>query len=99
MGHDELVLYFICKYKRRTGEAGRIRRLVGHWDQNWPDFGGRGEILGLEGYSLLRRENIIHCFSLNRLKYCIGFDLPDKVSSDPTLMIFAVLLCSSPWIS
>lgn len=39
----------------------------------------RGEILGLEEYRLLRRENIALrlCFSL--FEYCFGFDLPDEV--------------------
>ena len=40
----------------------------------------RGEVLGLEEYRLLRRENIALrlCFSL--FEYCFGFDLPNEVS-------------------
>ena len=39
----------------------------------------RGEVLGLEEYRILRRENIALrlCFSL--FEYCFGFDLPDEV--------------------
>lgn len=46
----------------------------------------RGEILGLDEYRLLRRENIALrlCFSL--FEYCFGFDLPNEVFSDPTFM-------------
>lgn len=41
----------------------------------------RGEVLGLEEYRLLRRENIALrlCFSL--FEYCFGFDLPNEVSN------------------
>ncbi|THH10888.1 hypothetical protein EW145_g1027 [Phellinidium pouzarii] len=46
----------------------------------------RGEILGLDEYRLLRRENIALrlCFSL--FEYCFGFDLPNEVFADPTFM-------------
>ncbi|KAL5485913.1 hypothetical protein ACEPAI_6956 [Sanghuangporus weigelae] len=46
----------------------------------------RGEVLGLEEYRVLRRENIALrlCFSL--FEYCFGFDLPDEVFDDPTFV-------------
>ena len=47
------------------------------------DLRERGEILGLVGYRPPRRENVMYCLSFSRLKYCIGFDLLDKVFSDP----------------
>lgn len=50
------------------------------------DLRERGEILGLEEYRMLRRENIALrlCFSL--FEYCFGFDLPDEVFADPTFL-------------
>lgn len=50
------------------------------------DLRERGEILCLEEYRMLRRENIALrlCFSL--FEYCFGFDLPDEVFSDPTFL-------------
>ncbi|EJD06758.1 terpenoid synthase [Fomitiporia mediterranea MF3/22] len=46
----------------------------------------RGEVLGLEEYRVLRRENIALrlCFSL--FEYCFGFDLPDEVFEDPAFI-------------
>lgn len=49
------------------------------------DLRGRGEVLGVEAYRLLRRCNsaVDYCFGL--FEYVLGIDLPDEVMDHPVL--------------
>ncbi len=42
-----------------------------------------GEILGLEDFALLRRQNSGILICLDLVAYCLGIEIPDEVFADP----------------
>ncbi|KAF5366980.1 hypothetical protein D9758_003966 [Tetrapyrgos nigripes] len=82
---------FRARYFSRAGRETSRRFLVHCADyiecvSREAELRERGEVLDVESFTHLRRENsaIRLCFGL--FEYCLGIDLPPKVFDDPTFM-------------